>query len=185
MSWIEEVEPARAEGELKTLYRELEQTRGKVSNILKVHGLRPGALKTHLDLYLQLMFAPGGLSRAQREMIAVAVSNANNCEYCVAHHQEALARYEKDPDKRAVIAENHPRADITAADRAMLDYAVKLTRDPGLSDEAAIKGLREHGFDDADILLITLIVGYFNFVNRIALGLGVEFNEDEMRGYQT
>jgi AhpD family alkylhydroperoxidase len=102
-------------------------------NILNVHSLRPAALRHHLDLYMGLLFGPGGLSRGQRELVAVAVSQANHCAYRVAHHAEALG---------------------------------------------------EAGLADDDILLVSLIVAYFNFVNRIALGLGVACSEAEVEGYK-
>jgi uncharacterized peroxidase-related enzyme len=127
MSWIRELDEDTQDPGIAALYERLRAERGRVSNILKVHSLRPAALGHHFDLYMGLLFGPGGLSRAQREMIAVVVSRANHCEYCVSHHREALARY---------------------------------------------------------LLLANLVVSYFNFVNRIALGLGVEHNEDEVRGYK-
>lgn len=152
MSWIAEVDEAAAEGEIAELYAELREQRGKVSNILKVHSLRPQALKHHLDLYMGLMFGAGGLSRRQRELLAVAVSQANDCAYCVAHHVEALGRYVRDEPQLAALGH---------------DAAL---RDVGLADE--------------DILLTNLVVAYFNFVNRIALGLGVEHGADEVSGYK-
>jgi hypothetical protein len=72
MGWIEEIAPDAAQGDLRILYDELERKRGKVSNILQAHSLRPDAMRGHLDLYMDLMFAPGGLSRGQRGMVAVA-----------------------------------------------------------------------------------------------------------------
>lgn len=184
MSWINEIEPSHAEGELQLLYRELEKSRGKVSNILQVHSLRPAAMRAHLTLYMDLMFAPGGLSRRQREMIAVVASRENKCDYCVAHHVEALARYIGDPELLKAIASGEaPPDDPTPADRALMAYAGKLTRAPASMTEVDIHGLREVGIAEADILLANLIVAYFNFVNRIALGLGVAFTQSEVCGY--
>ncbi len=184
MSWIEEIAPGAAQGGLKELYDELERTRGKVSNILQVHSLRPAAMQAHLHLYMDLMFAPGGLSRRQREMIAVAVSRANRCDYCVAHHVEALARYVSDPALLAAIASGEDLADLVPADQALLAYANKLTRAPVSVSADDIQGLRDAGVAEADILLANLIVAYFNFVNRIALGLGVASSEAEISGYR-
>ena len=128
MSWIDEVDVSEADGKLAEMYAALIEQRGKVSNILKVHSLSPEAMGNHLDLYMTLMFGKSGLSRAEREAIAVVVSANNDCDYCVNHHAEALRRYIKDD--------------------------------------------------------LTLIVAYFNFVNRIALGLGVTFDADELTGYR-
>ncbi|MDQ3205681.1 MAG: peroxidase-related enzyme [Pseudomonadota bacterium] len=186
MSWIEEIPPAAAQGELRALYDELERKRGKVANILQVHSLRPASMQAHLALYMELMFAPGGLSRKQREIIAVVVSRENRCDYCVAHHAEALQRFLKDPALLSAIAGGNDveaLSRLTPVDRALMDYAAKLTREPWSMSAGDIQALRESGVAEPDILLANLIVAYFNFVNRIALGLGVEFNSEEVSGY--
>lgn len=184
MSWIKEIAPAEAVGKLGEIYAELEKKRGKVSNILQVHSLRPEAMVAHLTLYMDLLFAPGGLSRKQRELIAVVVSRGNGCDYCVAHHREALERYVSEPGLLDAIATDYTTADLSPADRALADYAFKLTRQPDAMLAEDVEGLRAAGFADADILLADLITAYFNFVNRIALGLGVHFNAEEMSGYK-
>jgi len=184
MSWIREIGPDEAEGELLRQYREMERQRGKLANILKVHSLRPSSLQAHLALYMDLMFAPGGLSRAQRELIAVVVSRANRCEYCVAHHAEALSRYLRDPALLEEIARGDVPPSLPPADQALAAYAGKLTGAPASVSSDDIEDLRRHGYTDPDILLTNLIVAYFNFVNRIALGLGVRFDEAELSGYR-
>ncbi len=95
MSWIEEIEIDAAEGKLAEIYAELIEKRGKVSNILKVHSLNPDAMSNHLDLYMTLMFGKSGLSRCEREAIAVVVSASNDCAYCVGHHAEALSKLQR------------------------------------------------------------------------------------------
>lgn len=184
MSWIAEIAPAQAEGELQQVYARLQGKRGKVANILQVHSLRPHALERHVDLYMDLLFAPGGLSRRQREMIAVAVSQVNACAYCVAHHVEALRLHEKGEDACWQLAEGNTPAGFAPADHTLLAYARRLTREPSSIVERDIAALRDAGFADTDILLVNLIVAYFNFVNRIALGLGVAFDEAEVAGYR-
>lgn len=184
MSWINEIEPEEAEGELKALYQQLEKSRGKVSNILKVHSLRPASMQAHLTLYMDLMFAPGGLSRRQREIVAVVVSRENRCDYCVAHHREALARYVSDADLLDAICSGAQAPELAPVDRELMAYAAKLTCTPVAVSAGDIQRLRDCGLAEADILLVNLIVAYFNFVNRIALGLGVAFTEAEVAGYQ-
>jgi uncharacterized peroxidase-related enzyme len=184
MSWIHEIDEATAAGEIAELYAELREKRGKVSNILKVHSLRPAALKHHLDLYMGLMFGPGALSRRQRELVAVAVSQANRCAYCVAHHAEALGRYVRDKEQLAALREDTRQPFLARADRAMVEYSIKLTGTPHEVSESDVIALRDAGLADEDILLINLIVAYFNFVNRIALGLGVAHSDQEVEGYK-
>ena len=184
MSWIHEIEESDATGDIADVYARLREERGRVANILKVHSLRPPALVHHLDLYMGLLFGPGGLSRAQRELIAVVVSRANRCAYCVSHHAEALARYVRDPARLRRIVDDYRQADLPPVDRALADYAHKLTTSPASIVEADIHALRQNGLTDADILLANLIVSYFNFVNRIALGLGVDYSAGEVKGYK-
>lgn len=183
MAWIDEIEAPDASGELADLYQELLERRGKIANILKVHSLNPQALKAHLDLYMTLLFGRSGLSRADRESIAVVTSASNKCDYCVNHHAQSLGRYQKDPQS---LAEIRAAQDFTVLDprtRAMLAHARKLTKEPDAVTQADLDTLRATGFSDRDILDITLVTAYFNFVNRIALGLGVEFSAGEMTGY--
>jgi uncharacterized peroxidase-related enzyme len=184
VSWIREVEEKDAAGEIAALYEELREKRGKVSNILKVHSLRPAALQHHLDLYMDIMFGPGGISRRQRELLAVAVSQANRCAYCVVHHAEALGRYVRDEGQLAALRKQALQPFLSPAERALVEYAVKLTSTPQEVTETDVAALRAAGLSDEDILLVNLIVAYFNFVNRIALGLGVGFSEEEMSGYK-
>ena len=184
MSYIREIEESDASGEIGTMYERLRAERGRVSNILKVHSLRPQALAHHLDLYMGLLFGPGKLSRAQREMIAVVVSAANDCAYCVSHHREALSRYLRDTAQLDTVCADHRDAGLPDATVALLDYAKKLTTAQATITKADIDGLRSAGFADEDILHANLIAAYFNFVNRIALGLGVEHNADEIQGYK-
>ncbi len=181
MSWIKEIEREDAEGRLEEIYSEIEKKRGKIANIMKVHSLNPESMKAHMDIYTTLMFGKSGLSREEREMIAVAVSSVNRCRYCINHHAEALNNYWKDEKKLKDFIEN--KLDMTDRKRGMVEYAVKLTKSPGAVEADDISKLRECGFSDRDILDINMIASYFNFVNRIALGLGVEFTPEEVKGY--
>ncbi len=184
MSWIEEISLEAADEKLKPIYDDLIKSRGKISNILKVHSLNPGALKAHLDLYMTIMFGKSGLSRKERECIAVVVSRADNCEYCVNHHAESLSRYIKDETVLAQLKQNYKKARINDRLMAICNYAQKLTSQPGKQQQQDIEHLKTFELSDKDILDITLIVAYFNFVNRIALGLGVAFNAEELTGYK-
>ena len=183
MAWIEQVEPGDADGLLADMYEQLEKKRGKVSNILKVHSLNPQALGDHLDLYMTIMFGKSGLSRAEREAIGVVVSAANNCAYCVNHHVEALQRYVRDDEVIDVLRTAEGLDTLEPRLSCITSHASKLTSAPSSVTDIDIDALRGVGLDDRDILDVSLITAYFNFVNRIALGLGVAFNPDEMTGY--
>ncbi len=184
MSWIDEIPDAEAQGPLRQIYDAVKAQRGKVSRILSVHSLDPPALQLHLDLYMHLMFSRGPLSRCEREAIAVTVSVANGCAYCVAHHMETLQHFEKDADVLRKVREA-PEQLANPRLRAMLPYARKLTVAPSTMDETEVGALRAAGLADADVLRINLITAYFNFVNRIALGLGVQVDAQEVSGYKT
>jgi uncharacterized peroxidase-related enzyme len=183
MSWIDEVEVGDAEGKLQAMYAEIVEKRGKVSNILKVHSLNPEALGSHLDLYMTTMFGKSGLSRAEREAIAVVVSAENDCAYCVNHHAEALRRYIKDDETLDMLMSADGLETLEPRLSNIVRHAEKLTSAPAAMTESDLGELRAVGLSDKDILDLTMIVGYFNFVNRIALGLGVEYSAEEMSGY--
>lgn len=184
MSWVKEIGPEESEGQLAEFYESLKKSRGKVSNIMKAQSLDMKAMETHMDLYLSLMFTHSGLPREEMEMLATVVSIKNGCQYCLNHHAEALNNYWKDDARLAAFIENYESADITIKQMAMLNYGAKLTESPESMIEDDIDVLKSAGFSDAQILRINMIASYFNFVNRIAVGLGVEFTEEEMIGYK-
>jgi uncharacterized peroxidase-related enzyme len=184
MAWIEEIKVSEAEGELARRYVEILEKRGKISNILQVQSLNPDALHNHLDLYMNIMFGRSGLSRAEREAIAVVVSAVNECEYCVNHHTVALRRYFSDEDILNVLASADGLEVLEPRLGNIAIHAEKLTSAPSAMTESDLDPLRAEGLSDRDILDITLVVAYFNFVNRIALGLGVSYAEDEVDGYR-
>ncbi len=182
MAWINETSDSEAQGPLREIYDAVKAQRGKVARILSVHSLDPAALQHHLDLYMHLMFTPGPLSRREREAIAVTVSAANGCAYCVAHHMEALQRYEKDEVELDKVREA-PEQLANQRLRVMLLYARQLTVAPSTMDETQVAALRSAGLTDQELLRINLVTAYFNFVNRIALGLGVTADAEEISGY--
>ena len=183
MSWIQEIEVGEADGKLAGLYDDLVKKRGKVSNILKVHSLNPAAMEGHLDLYMTLMFGKSGLSRLEREAIAVVVSANNECDYCVNHHLESLRHYLDDNETLNMLATADGLETLEPRLSNIVRHAEKLTTAPGAMTESDLGELRAEGLTDKDILDLTLITAYFNFVNRIAMSLGVEFSAEEMSGY--
>ena len=184
MAWIKEIDIDEADGKLAGIYGELVEKRGKISNILKVHSLNPDALGNHLDLYMTIMFGKSGLSRAEREAIAVVVSANNDCAYCVNHHAEALKRYIKDEETLSMLMSADGLETLEPRLSNIVRHAEKLTNAPGAMTESDLGELRAVGLDDRDILDLSLITAYFNFVNRLALGLGVAYTAEELSGYK-
>jgi uncharacterized peroxidase-related enzyme len=184
MSWIDEIEITEAEGRLAEVYAELLDKGGKVSNILRVQNLNPNAMSSHLDLYMSIMFGESGLSRAEREAIAIVVSATNECEYCVKHHTEALSRYIKDEEFLQTLALADGLEVLEPRLGNIVIHAEKLTSAPAAMTESDLDPLRIEGLTDQDILDITLVVAFFNLVNRIALGLGVTYSAGELSGYR-
>lgn len=184
MSWIKIINEKSAKGKLREIYDEIIKKRGKLSNIMKIHSLNPEIMKAHMELYIKIMFSKSKLKREEKEMIAVIVSKANKCGYCINHHAEALNFYWKNKEKLKKFIDNYKNLNLPERQKSMLDFAIKLTGNPDKIREKDVKNLKKAGFEDDEILDIVLITSYFNFVNRIANGLGVEFNEEEVRGYK-
>lgn len=184
MAWIRVVNESEAGEELLKVYQQVKGSRGKLSNILSVHSLNPPALQAHVDLYMTIMFGSSGLSREEREMIAVVVSSADRCPYCIQHHAAALSHYWQDEDRLKSFIDDYRTIDVSPKMEAVLDYAFKLTTAPHAMVETDVQQLRDCGLTDEDILTINLIASYFNFVNRVALGLGVAFSPEEVEGYK-
>lgn len=178
--YIRVVDENDAEGPLFEIYDEVQRSRGRLSNILQIESLNPRGLKAHLGLYMELVFGKGPLSRKERELIAVAVSAATGCDYCVVHHSEALGNY---ADKAWVQDVAAGDADLEPREQALVDFARGLTLHPGEGREQAVTALRDAGFSDEAILHATETTAYFNFVNRIASGLGVELEQESERDY--
>ncbi len=172
MSLIQYIDEDRAQGELAMIYERIRRLRGGVADVMKLQSLNPPLLAAHFEFYRTLMFGPSELDRRTREMIGVLVSSSNACAYGVSHHSEALRHLEV---PEAVIDE---LASGTVSDellsepmQALLRYVASLTRTP--SSATAVDELRELGWTDAAILDATMVCGYTNMLNRVALGLGI------------
>jgi uncharacterized peroxidase-related enzyme len=184
MAFIKVIDEKEAAGELKKVYDQIISSRGKLSNIMKIHSLLPDTMIKHLNLYMSIMFSKGTLTREEKEILAVVVSKKNNCGYCVNHHAEALNHYWKNPERLNKFISSLDDPAFTKKFRLTVKHASKLTTNPSSVLKDDIDELKNSGWTDEDILTINLIISYFNFVNRIALGLGVEFSEEEIKGYK-
>jgi uncharacterized peroxidase-related enzyme len=179
MPRIKIIEYENAEGKLKEIYDEVIKKRGKLAEIHKIHSLNPQSLLDHLDLYLTIMFNKSPLSRAQREMIAVVVSEANKCEYCQEHHGEALKHFWRNEEIINQLREDYTKVELLPKDKLLCDLGYTLTLFPASKEVGIlIDALKNMGTSDTEILDATLVISYFNYVNRIVLGLGLEVESD-------
>jgi uncharacterized peroxidase-related enzyme len=174
-----------AEGRLREIYDEIIEKRGKLANIHTIQSLRPESIKKHMDLYMEIMFTSSPLKRWQREMMAVVVSKANNCRYCVLHHLEPLKHYLKDTKLTDRIVNYPEKALDDPQNEALCHFAYTLTQNPGdHSEKDFTRELTESGFSDQAILDAVLVISYFNFVNRIVLSLDLQPSVEETAGYK-
>jgi uncharacterized peroxidase-related enzyme len=184
LAWIRAISEDKATGDLKRTYEEVSRTRGKISNIMRAQSLNPNALRYFLGLYVSLVYGKSGLSRAEREMIATVISAHNRCDYCVSHHSEALKFYLKNGEQLKAVKEGQLPDNLDERGRALIDYALKLTLQPGGLAKDDVENMRRIGISESEILDLVLLTAYMNYVNRVALGLGVEHDEQEARGYK-
>lgn len=185
MARIKVIQHEEATGRLEEIYDDLVNTRGKLADVHKIQSLRPESIVKHMDLYMEIMYSKSKLSRAEREMIAVVVSAANECEYCQVHHAEAVMHYWKDEEKVEQLRNDYRQLKLTDRERVLCDYGHTLTVNPGQAGkEDQTQHLRVALIPDEAILDATLVIAYFNFVNRIVLSLQVELETDEGVGYK-
>lgn len=184
MAWIKTLNKDEAKGRTKQVYDRILKERGHIANIFLAQGMEPDVLESHLDLYVHLMIDKGPLSREEREMVAVVVSAANRSSYGAIHHAEALESVEKDPEALYKLLKEYTMKNESKRNKALLAYAAKLTLSPKDITKDDIKDLKDAGLSEKEILRANLIASYFNFSNRIALGLGVDLEEGEARTYK-
>lgn len=185
MANIEVIGYDESDGRLREIYDDLIKSRGKLADVHMIQSLNPESIVKHMDLYLNIMFGKSPLKRVQREMIAVVVSSTNNCEYCQIHHAEAVNHFWKDEQKTEALRKDYTQLDLSAVDKLFCDYAADLTRNPdSASSKEIVQKLKDLEVEDRSILDATLVISYFNFVNRMVVGLGVEPEEDAGKGFE-
>jgi uncharacterized peroxidase-related enzyme len=141
---------------------------GFVPNVLSAYAFDTAKLEAFVAMYNDLMLAPSGLSKLEREMIAVAVSSVNRCYYCLVAHGAAVRALSGDPALGELMAMNYRAARLSRRQRAMLDFAVRLTAEPWTIEDEHREALRRAGFSDRDIWDIAAVAGFFNMSNRVA-----------------
>jgi uncharacterized peroxidase-related enzyme len=162
------LEPAKLSEAMAGYFDKCREKLGFVPNVLKAYAFDNAKLEAFVAMYNDLMLAPSGLSKLEREMIAVAVSSANRCYYCLVAHGAAVRALSGDPALGELLVMNYRAAPLDERQRAMLDFAVKLTTEPWTVDEGDREALRRAGFSERDIWDIAAVAGFFNMSNRIA-----------------
>jgi uncharacterized peroxidase-related enzyme len=162
------LKPEQLTPEMAAYFAKCEEKLGFVPNVLKAYAFDMSKLSAFVAMYNDLMLAPSGLSKLEREMIAVAISAHNRCYYCLVAHGAAVRQLSGDPMLGELMVMNYRAARLPERERAMLDFAVKLTAEPWLIAEEDRARLRRVGFSERDIWDIAAVAGFFNMTNRVA-----------------
>jgi uncharacterized peroxidase-related enzyme len=157
---------------------EVQQKAGFVPNVFLTLAHRPEEFRAFFAYHDALMLKEGGLTKAEREMVVVATSGANDCLYCIVAHGAILRVYAKDPLVADQVAANYRKADITPRQKAMLAFALKVALASSEIVDADFDALRAHGFDDEDIWDIGAIAAFFALSNRMANLIGMRPNDE-------
>ena len=155
-----------------------EEKLGLVPNVLKAYAFDEKKLRAFTDTYNDLMLGDSGLTKLEREMIAVVVSSINHCYYCLTAHGAAVRQLSGDPAFGEMMVMNFRAADLSDKQRAMLEFAVKLTEQPAKIVEADRETLRKAGFSNRDIWDIASTAAFFNMSNRVAAAIDMRPNDE-------
>jgi uncharacterized peroxidase-related enzyme len=164
--------------DIAAYFAKCQEKLGLIPNVLRAYAFDQDKLRAFMAMYNDLMLAPSGLTKAEREMIAVAVSAQNACVYCLTAHGAALRALTGDPGLAETIAQNWRVAKLEPRQRAMLAHAVKLTLTPAEMGEADRAALREAGFSDRDIWDIAAVTAFYNMSNRLAAAVEMAPNPE-------
>jgi uncharacterized peroxidase-related enzyme len=162
---------------LQAYFDKCQEKLGFVPNVLRAYAFDTAKLQAFIDMVDDLMLADSGLTKLEREMIAVAVSAVNHCHYCLTAHGAAVRQRAKDPIMGELIAQNWRAANLPARQQAMLDFAEKLTEAPAKIMESDRAALRTAGFSDRDIWDIAATAAFYNMSNRLAAATEMQPNE--------
>jgi uncharacterized peroxidase-related enzyme len=164
--------------DIRTRLLAVQEKSGFIPNVFLTLAYRPDEFRAFFAYHDALMDKEGGLSKAEREMIVVATSAANHCQYCVIAHGAILRIRAKDPLIADKIAVNYRKADLTPRQNAMLDFAMKVAMEAHVVSEADFAALSNHGFSDDDIWDIAAIAAFFALSNRMANVTGMRPNDE-------
>ncbi len=166
------------EEQVESYLKIVEDKIGFIPNVLAAFAKFPKQFEGFTKLYNSLMLGESGLTKLEREMIAVTVSSENHCFYCLVAHGSAVRELANDPQLGERIAANFRSAELPRRQEELLSFAKKLTRDPSEIGEQERKKLRDVGYTDRDIWDISAIVGFFNMTNRLASAIEMEPNNN-------
>ncbi len=161
-------EASTLDPDLREVWAKCVEKLGFVPNVFATYSLRPQRLRNFMAMYNEVMLSPSGLSKLEREMVAVVVSNANRCYYCLVAHGAAVRKLSGDPELGEMLALNYRVAKLPARQRAMLDFAWKMTTTPYLIEDADRAALRVAGLSPEDIFDLAETTAFFNLSNRMA-----------------
>ena len=184
MSWIHTIAYEKADAKLKALYDRVKGPNNNVDNIMMMHSLRPHTMEGHMAIYKYVLHhRDNTIDKWFLETLGVWVSTLNKCEYCVEHHFAGLKRLLNDDEKatqiRSAIDTNKiEEAPLENCQKTAMEYARKLTHNPGSIREESIEKLRADGYTDGEILEINQVCAYFSYANRTVLGLGCSTKGD-------
>ena len=153
---------------IKKYFKICKEKLGLIPNVLKSYSHNTDKLNAFTNMYNEIMLGDSGLSKLQREMIAVVVSSINRCHYCQVAHGASVRELSRNPELGEALIMNFRTASISAKERAMLEFSEKLTLESHKIEEEDRKTLRSNGFSDSDIWDISSVVGFFSMSNRIA-----------------
>ena len=164
--------------DLKNKILEVQDKSGFIPNVFLALAHRPEEFRAFFSYHDALMNKESGISKGEREMIVVATSSLNDCLYCVVAHGAILRIREKNSLIADQLATNYKKADITDRQRAMLDFAVKVSRHANTISDEDIQALAQHGFSDQDVWDIGSIAAFFALSNRLANMANIRPNEE-------
>ncbi|MGO1118536.1 peroxidase-related enzyme [Rhodovibrionaceae bacterium A322] len=163
---------------LQKFFRVCEEKLGLVPYVLQAYSYKQEKLNAFSAMYNDLMLGESGLSKLEREMIAVAVSSVNRCYYCLVAHGAAVRQLSGDPQLGEMLVMNYRVAELEPRQRAMLDFAVKLTEKPNEIEDADRQALYDVGFDQSDVFDISATAAFYNMSNRMASGIDMMPNPE-------
>ena len=172
MTYVSEIAEEQASPELKLLYQQARERFGFLPNYFRAQGRLPKAIAGQLSL-AEAILADGALSPTQKEQIGIVVSGINTSSYCVAIHLELLRAMGIEKSLGRKLATDYPHAAVDEKLKVLFRFADKLTRMPAEIDETDVGEVRKAGWDDAALQETVLIVAWFNFINRVSMGLGL------------